>query len=110
MYKYILFDINTLITLMKTKKILINSLEESIKLLRKQSNFEIYNLIKENILIYPYETLYFLIYKLTEVIGTCRLIFKSRSNKIRNALNLLKLLIIKKNNNDYFLNLMKYKI
>ena len=44
-----LFDINQLIILIKTKKKLINSLEESIRTLRNENHFNIYKLIEEDI-------------------------------------------------------------
>ncbi len=78
-FKYILFDINQLIILIKTKEKLIKSLEESIRALRKEEHFNIYKLIEENIKIHPYETLYFIIYKSNEIIATSRIIFKQKS-------------------------------
>lgn len=78
-YKYMLFDINFLIFLIKTKQLLINSLEASIRLLRDDNNFNIYTLIKENIYVHPYNTLYFIIYKSNEVISTSRIIYKQKS-------------------------------
>jgi len=80
-FNYILFDINTLIILMKIKKKLIKSLEECIKSLRQQDNFNIIRLVSENVLHYPYETLYFMIYKKNEVIGTSRIMYKQTSKK-----------------------------
>lgn len=78
-YKYMFFDILTLIYLIKTKKKLISSFEESIKLLRKNNNFNIINIIKENILTHPFETRYFIIYKSNKIISTSRIIYKPKS-------------------------------
>jgi predicted GNAT family N-acyltransferase len=74
-----LFDVNTLIILIKTKKKLITSLEDSIKILRNINIFNIIKLVEENISTYPYETLYFIIYKSNEIIATSRLIYKPSS-------------------------------
>jgi len=66
---------------MKIKKKLMSSLEECIKSLRQLDNFNIIKLVSENILHYPYETLYFMIYRKNEVIATSRIMYKQASKK-----------------------------
>ncbi len=75
-YESIMFNINGLIKLMKIKpKLIFESLTKSIGLLRKNNNFDIYDLIKENINMYPYTNIFYIICLEDVIISTSRLIY-----------------------------------
>jgi hypothetical protein len=59
-----------------------SSLEECIKSLRQLDNFNIIKLVSENILNYPYETLYFMIYRKNEVIATSRIMYNKHLKNV----------------------------
>jgi RimJ/RimL family protein N-acetyltransferase len=81
-FKYMLFDVNGLIILMKKNIELTISLENTIKTYRKEKDFKLLNLINEDINYYPYNVLYFIIYKNNEIITTSRLIYKNKNGYI----------------------------
>lgn len=78
-FKYKLFDIHEMIEIIKNHNKLALSLEEFIGILRGQKNFTILNIILEDITYHPNNTLYFMIYKGHDVIGTSRLIYNINS-------------------------------
>ena len=72
-YKYKLFDTIELINLIKNSKNFIKSLENTIKLYRKNDKFEISDLVNEYIYYRPdYITTYFIIHKKNTIISTAR--------------------------------------
>jgi len=72
-YKYKIFDTLGLIDLIRNNKKFIESLENAIKLYRKDPSFEISNLVKEWIYYRPDDTTtYFIVYKKDVIISTMR--------------------------------------